>query len=187
MLVYVIRHGQSETNSLGRWTGWFDTPLTEKGIADAKKVGKYLKNISFDKVYASDLSRAYETAQNALPEYTYEKNELLREINVGTLENTLISDMASQERETVFADGYASVDGESREEFYKRVRAFMRKLEKEERQSVAVFSHAGWLCGMLNEVTGVKIPRKHIKCNNCTIAIFEYENQNWRLHSWINE
>lgn len=186
MLVYVIRHGQSQTNSLGRWTGWFDTPLTEKGIADAKKAGEYLKNIAFDKVYASDLSRAYGTAENALPNCTYEKSILLREINVGALENTLIDDMTAEQRAKAFADGYASVGGESREEFNCRIAEFMKKLESEDRRNVAIFSHAGWLCGMLNEVAGVKIPRKNLKCNNCTIAIFEYENQNWRLHSWIN-
>jgi bisphosphoglycerate-dependent phosphoglycerate mutase len=31
MLVYIIRHGESETNLRKSWTGWLDAELTEKG------------------------------------------------------------------------------------------------------------------------------------------------------------
>lgn len=57
MLIYFIRHGESETNLNIRLTGWYDTPLTEKGIEDAKKAGEFLKNVHFDKVFTSDLMR----------------------------------------------------------------------------------------------------------------------------------
>lgn len=62
MRVYVIRHGESETNLNKKWTGWLDVHLTDKGKDDAKKAGDFLKNIAFEKIYASDLSRAVETA-----------------------------------------------------------------------------------------------------------------------------
>ena len=35
MLVYVIRHGESESNLTRRWTGWQDVLLTDKGRKDA--------------------------------------------------------------------------------------------------------------------------------------------------------
>ena len=34
MRVYVIRHGESETNRAKRWTGWVDAHLTDKGKED---------------------------------------------------------------------------------------------------------------------------------------------------------
>ena len=186
MKIYVIRHGESETNAAGRWTGWLDAPLTENGINDAKKASAILSDVCFDKVFSSDLCRAIKTAETALPEYEYEKSELLREIHIGTLENTLISDMTAEQRADVFENGYRNFGGESRLEFYNRIKTFMGRLEKLDLDNVAVFSHGGWLCGMLSQVFGVYVPRKNLLCNNCTVAIFEYQNENWRLHSWIN-
>lgn len=43
MKVYVVRHGESETNHMKKWTGWFDAPLTEKGRDDARGQGNFLK------------------------------------------------------------------------------------------------------------------------------------------------
>ena len=50
MRVYVIRHGESESNRDGVWTGWIDAPLTEKGRVDAAAVGIILSGVSFDKI-----------------------------------------------------------------------------------------------------------------------------------------
>lgn len=33
MKLYIVRHGESETNRKGLWTGWLDVALTDKGIA----------------------------------------------------------------------------------------------------------------------------------------------------------
>ena len=43
MRVYVIRHGESETNKAKKWTGWLDVHLTDKGKDDANKAGNFLK------------------------------------------------------------------------------------------------------------------------------------------------
>ena len=72
MRVYVIRHGESETNYNKQWTGWSDVHLTDKGKEDAKKARDFLKHIPFDKIFASDLIRAVETAKIVLPDYSYE-------------------------------------------------------------------------------------------------------------------
>ena len=68
MRVYVIRHGESESNASKKWTGWMDVELTEKGKKDAEKAREVLKNIKFDKVYSSDLKRALDTMKIVLPE-----------------------------------------------------------------------------------------------------------------------
>lgn len=49
MKVYVIRHGESETNYEKKWTGWLDVNLTEKGMNDAKKAGEFLASVSLIK------------------------------------------------------------------------------------------------------------------------------------------
>ncbi len=49
----MIRHGESEWNSLNRFCGWFDAGLSEKGVAEAEAAGKALKGMgySFDQVW----------------------------------------------------------------------------------------------------------------------------------------
>ena len=186
MKVYLIRHGESETNLQKRWTGWADVPLTEKGREDARRAGELLRGLTFDKVYTSDLSRAIETAKEAIPGCSYEADILLREINVGTLAKMPLSTPTDEQRARIPKHGYVDFGGETREEFSGRINRFMRRLEELNCENVALFSHAGWLCGMLNEVLGTSIPRKNLCCNNCTLGVFEYTDGVWRLYSWIN-
>lgn len=186
MKVYVIRHGESESNRDKKYTGWHDAPLTDKGREDAKKAAELLKNVRFDQIYASDLCRAMQTAREAIHRCTPQTSPLLREINVGRLADLPLSTLDSEERARLTACGYADFGGESQAEFCERIRAFQKELETLSCDNVAVFAHAGWMRGMLDLVLGIRHLRSTICCNNCTVAIFEYEDATWRLHSWIN-
>ncbi len=57
----LVRHGESEWNAKGLWTGWKDIPLTQKGIEQAKTAGVSLKDIKFDLGFTSILSRVKQT------------------------------------------------------------------------------------------------------------------------------
>ncbi len=61
-----IRHGQSEWNASGLWTGQEDVGLTDKGVAEARKAAEFLKDIPFDKAYVSKHSRAQHTLKEVL-------------------------------------------------------------------------------------------------------------------------
>jgi broad specificity phosphatase PhoE len=186
MKVWVIRHGESETNKDGLWTGWLDASLTEKGKSEAEQVGRLLSNVNFDKIYASDLSRAKTTAEIALPACEYEVVVGLREINVGSIAGRPLKSVKDSDKEQLSKDGYRIFGGESREEFGNRVRSFMKLLEGQNRENVAVFTHAGVLRTALDNVLDTEVPRKNVRCQNCAVAIFEYKDLNWSLHSWIN-
>lgn len=62
----ITRHGESEWNLLGKWTGWTDVGLTEKGAKDAEVIGGLLKDYRFDEVYVSMLKRTEETLQGII-------------------------------------------------------------------------------------------------------------------------
>ena len=64
--LYLVRHGQTFLNKYHRIQGWSDSPLTAKGIADAKRAGERLAKIPFAAAYASDTTRAQNTAKNIL-------------------------------------------------------------------------------------------------------------------------
>lgn len=59
----LVRHGESEWNAKGLWTGWTDVNLSENGRGEAKKAGEALKDIHFDYAYTSALKRAQQTLQ----------------------------------------------------------------------------------------------------------------------------
>jgi 2,3-bisphosphoglycerate-dependent phosphoglycerate mutase len=69
-VVVIIRHGKTEYNQLGLFTGWEDAQLAEEGREEARAAGRLLKahGIEFDVVYTSWLSRAIETAWTVLNE-----------------------------------------------------------------------------------------------------------------------
>ena len=186
MKVYVIRHGESETNLSKKWTGWMNVPLTDKGKEDAKRAGAFLEHMSFDKIWTSDLCRAIETAEIAIPNADYETSELLREINVGTLAGEPLSILTGEQKAYVSKYGYAEFGGETVEQLYDRVEQMMKKLETLECDTVALFCHAGWLRTMFYKVIGTRVPKENLCCNNCAIGIFEYTERHWQLHSWIN-
>lgn len=87
---YLVRHGQTEWNEKGIVQGQLDSPLTKKGVKQAKDLGEKLKGIDFDLVYSSDLLRAKRTAEIVNKEHKLEitTNKLLRERHFGTLQGT---------------------------------------------------------------------------------------------------
>lgn len=61
--IILIRHGESEANSLGVIAGWRDYRLTALGLAQAEETAAHLADEKIDLICSSDLIRAYETAE----------------------------------------------------------------------------------------------------------------------------
>lgn len=59
----LVRHGESEWNAKGLWTGWTDVNLSENGREEAKHAGEALKDIHLDLAYTSAFKRAQQTLQ----------------------------------------------------------------------------------------------------------------------------
>ncbi len=82
----LVRHGESEWNALGLWTGWRDIPLTEKGREEARRAAQALRDIPFDIAFTSKLVRAQQTL-----------DEIKRELHLEDLPT--IEDAALNERD----------------------------------------------------------------------------------------
>jgi len=86
-----IRHGQSTWNAENRFTGWVDVDLSQKGVEEAEKSGKLLKelNIDFDSCFTSYLRRAINTLEIVFEVYgknmKYTKAWELNERHYGAL------------------------------------------------------------------------------------------------------
>ena len=60
--LYVIRHGQTQWNAQNRVCGRADVPLDDTGVAQAKAAASQLRGLHLDRVIASPLTRARQTA-----------------------------------------------------------------------------------------------------------------------------
>jgi 2,3-bisphosphoglycerate-dependent phosphoglycerate mutase len=83
--ILLARHGETVFNVEGRWQGQADSPLTERGLAQAHELGRALADDPVAAVYSSDLARAFQTAAEVAGPHglTVKAEPLLREIDVG--------------------------------------------------------------------------------------------------------
>ncbi len=63
-MLYVIRHGQVDTNVAKQINGWNEEVLNETGINQSKAAADQFKNIKIDTVFCSPLLRARQTYSN---------------------------------------------------------------------------------------------------------------------------
>src|SRR6476661_9887592 len=59
----LVRHGETDWNADGRLQGHTDRPLSDFGRRQARQLAEELAEEKLDAIYASDLSRARETAE----------------------------------------------------------------------------------------------------------------------------
>ena len=80
----LVRHGQSEWNEKNLFTGWKDPKLTPKGVDEAIKAGKELKEAgySFDKMFTSDLFRAQDTGRIILEQMDIPSIEVIKDVSL---------------------------------------------------------------------------------------------------------
>jgi 2,3-bisphosphoglycerate-dependent phosphoglycerate mutase len=86
----LVRHGESEWNTLGLWTGWRDIPLTESGHAEARRAAEALDGIKLDVGYTSKLKRARQTLDDitsalGIPDLPVVEDAALNERDYGDL------------------------------------------------------------------------------------------------------
>lgn len=187
MKLFVIRHGESLANKERFLASQTDVDLSEKGIQDAEKAREILKEVRFDRVYSSDLRRAVHTAEIALPGASIEKITLAREIDIGSLTGKYFTECAeygetwTKARENL---DFSPFGGECAAEVRKRARTFLEHIEKEDGENIALFTHAWFTRCLLDEVMGMELPRKKYSCRNCSVAVFEFADGEWKLFSW---
>lgn len=149
--ILMVRHGQSEANNLAVFAGDYDIELTELGRKQAQCTAKFIvENYKVDKVYASDLKRAFKTAEYIAEEFGLkvipEKN--FREISAGEWEGVKFDDITEK-----YADDWKvwtsdignsiCTGGETVKELAKRVCETLEKVAKEnEGKTIVVGTHA---------------------------------------------
>ena len=139
VILWLVRHGETDWNAEGRFQGWTDVPLNETGREQAEQLRELLSTSRFDGVWSSDLERAVETARIAIGEPAVDRR--LRELDFGDLEGSVWSELDTETRDGLKEfESFQSPGGESAAVFVRRVFAFLDELDSGRH---VVFAHGG--------------------------------------------
>ena len=182
MKLYLIRHGQTDNNVKKLFSGWYPAQLTDEGREQARMVGRRLQGFSFDRVFASDLDRAVETAGLVFPECEITPTSDLREIHVGSLGGR---PYAEGDALLHHSGDFTPFGGEDRPQFLARIACFLDMAKDLPCERVGVVTHGAWICNVPDVIGGGFISTRHTICENCSVSVLEYvPDHGWRILKW---
>lgn len=190
----LVRHGQTDANVQGVLQGHIDTPLGETGRAQARAAAERLKHEKFDLFYASDLSRALETAQIIGKAIGMEPTPLreLREWRLGELEGRPHSELRTLYPDIIQsfhldrAEDIPVPGGESRDEFFLRITTCLDRLRDENPGArILLVSHGGALRAVYRHIAGfIGEGRLIPQMTNAGICRFRSHEGSWQMLTW---
>jgi 2,3-bisphosphoglycerate-dependent phosphoglycerate mutase len=189
----IVRHGETEWNQLGLHQGVQNSPLTEKGLAQAYSVARALKKFTFQKLYSSDLGRAVETAQiiGSVLNLGVIFDKRLQERNLGCLGGLTIDEFSEQYPED--CEKYLSGDpdyilpgGESIRQSYERSIACFEELAfRHQNENILIITHEFILDYLLRYTLEIPLQhRRRFVLKNCSINRFVKTEHDWKLETW---
>lgn len=182
--LYFIRHGQTDWNAQNLLQGQEDIPLNAVGIKQAYGLSELLKDVSFDAVLSSDLSRAEETARIVCEgrQIPFIISSELRERAVGALGGTCVKAFNEKFGDPFFLSSVAQTktsyfetswhdEFESSSSVYKRVHSFLEThLETFQNKCLLVSTHGAVIRTLLDQVAF--IPKRRWMISNCGYVHF---------------
>jgi broad specificity phosphatase PhoE len=187
--LYLMRHGETLFNQLGKIQGASDSPLTEVGIKQAEVAKQYFEKnkIALDAYYSSTQERASDTLEIIIGAKEYQRLKGLKEWNFGIFEGE--KEYLNPKRpqgETSFGDSFVPYGGESSKEVQRRMNAALTEImEQEENKNVLAVSHGGAMYLFIQKWLPYEEVTK-IKFSNCCILEFNYDDKKFEFSQAIN-
>ena len=162
MLIYIVRHGETNANVNGYLQGWTNDPLNENGRKLAVITGQGMRGIKFDCCISSPLLRAKETAEIILREsgnnIPIAFEDRIKEINMGDWERKKFRpgerEVDEHEIKMFFTDPFnfkGCPSGETIAQVCERTQDFLKELiRRDDGKTYLVTTHGFALRGMLN-------------------------------------
>jgi broad specificity phosphatase PhoE len=178
--IYVVRHGETDWNKAGRFQGRTDIKLNDGGREQALVLRPLLQQLQIESVYSSTSSRAFEFAELATQDLklTIQKEDRLRETNIGDAEGLTIEEVAEKYGEDAVTKwrsyeertlDFRFPNGESKREMMYRLRQiFLDIAQNSNRTSIAVFTH-GMVMRAMTYVFGTGVPWEQHSFTNGSI------------------
>jgi 2,3-bisphosphoglycerate-dependent phosphoglycerate mutase len=174
----LVRHGTSEWNKLGKWTGLTDVDLAPEGIEEARRMGEMIRDIGVGKIHVSALKRAHQTMREikdvlGTHELEHKVDSALNERDYGVHTGKDKWQVRDELGEQAFHDirrGWDAVvlEGENLKDVYGRVLPYYEKHIRQqllEGHNVLVVAHGNSLRALvkhLDKISDEDIPKLEI-------------------------
>ena len=190
---YLVRHGETLFNHLGRMQGSCDSPLTERGIAQAHETSNRLKDVWFDHIYSSPSERAWNTADIIAKGREVQPVLLsgLHEMSFGRLDGARHTAHAEEIRQCRESLDYSCAGGESPAMMETRIRKTLQTIidEAEDGDRILLVGHGMYQICTMKYLLGVDIDALHQECDttgrsmipNGGIMVFTYEDGEYQI------
>ncbi|MTV50226.1 alpha-ribazole phosphatase [Heliobacillus mobilis] len=181
--VYLIRHGETEWNQIRRYQGHSDVALSDRGREQAQRLVKRMAKEKVDRVHASDLSRAVETARAVAEAKGIEVvlDARFRECNFGAWEGLTFPEIekAYPEEIKIWNRTPAKVclpGGESFPIVQQRAFAALQELiAKHDGENIAIVAHGGTIRTLLCAILDVDLDRAwQFRQDNTALNVIDF-------------
>ena len=184
--LYLMRHGQTFFNSRGIIQGWCDSPLTERGIAQAKLTRDHIEalGLTFDHAYSSSAERACDTLEvvtrGAMP---YVRTKGLKEFHYGELEGCpygLFAAVGSPYES--YGDWLVQFGGDSEATVAARMNKTLADImEREDHERVLAVSHGACIRCFTSSWDQHNLVHVSSVSKNCSLYTFTYQDGTFSL------
>lgn len=192
---YYVRHGQTMFNLEHRLQGMCDSPLTEKGIADAHRAELALRTIPFDRAFCSSSERCIDTAAIVLERHnvTAKPMKPLKEIDFGSLDGHLIDEIREEYELRKKTDDFGDLGGDTSESIYRRITTTFNQIADTamDGENILIVSHGSFGMHTLEVLFHMntdafiqkrrKIDPNQYAFPNCGIMKFQRRNGTWEM------
>lgn len=190
--LYIVRHGETDTNHEDRINGMStDKPLNAKGIAQVEELKKHLDITKFDEIYSSPMKRAMQTAE-ILNDGALEihQDKRLYEADYGSWDGLKEIDLRDKYPDAFDENHYLlpaytkyAKNGEEYADVYKRVEDFMNDMAKKGDEKIMVVCHGFVSRSFLKVTTGADSISNIIQPDNAGVSKYVVSaNGNKYLH-----
>ena len=170
MKFFLVRHGETEWNKLGRFQGHQDISLNERGLAQARETAKAAAEWGHCAIYSSPLIRTVQVAEEIakVTPMPVSKQPGLKELSLGDLEGVTGEEMRDGWPEVFAAwrsgpEKISMPNGESLAQLRERAWQVILDIEKKHSgdEAVVVVSHNFAIRSIVGELLGVPLEHFH--------------------------
>jgi len=181
--IILARHGESELNAKKIIQGHLDSDLTAEGIVQAHLLALEIEKLfKIEKIYTSDLRRAYKTAYTIADRLGLEiqQDSRLREMSFGDWEGRSYHEIHGEKFKNWLMNPlkYHLENQEPHEQFFNRLNSIWQEILNSKEKEILVVAHGGTIQGLI--CIALEIGLQNLwafKHTNASFSLLEYQNK----------
>lgn len=191
MKFFVVRHGETDWNKLGRFQGHTDISLNDRGLSQARETAVASEDWGYTAIYSSPLVRTVQVAEEIakVTPMLVSQEPGLKELSLGDLEGVTGEEMRN-DWPALFAawrtepEKMSMPNGESLGELRDRTWQVILDIEQKHSSddSIVVISHNFAIRSIVNELLGMPLAYFHrMSLNLASVCTFDSDERGRRL------